>query len=126
MISTDEDSGISSHDYEALSHVATPADSEEPHHKTTRNNAINGSKPRFTANPKFEGLPNQNQHENLQIYWLSPTMMIGSFLLGTGLAIGHHIYYQSLNGQAVGSFDRQQWSLRYVALELPLRLCHGC
>lgn len=46
------------------------------------------------------------------IHWLSPTLMIGTFLAGVLLAVGHHLYYQSLRGQRVGNSQRQQWALR--------------
>lgn len=47
-----------------------------------------------------------------RIHWLSPSLMTGAFIASIFLAIGHHLYYQSLNGQVVGSSQRQQWPLR--------------
>ncbi|KAL4969406.1 uncharacterized protein BDV14DRAFT_104244 [Aspergillus stella-maris] len=38
--------------------------------------------------------------------------MIVCFVLGLGLAIGHHFYYYSLDNTAVGDQDEQAWRLR--------------
>lgn len=46
--------------------------------------------------------------------WASPSIMVSYFTLGIVLALGHHLYYQWLNGQVVGDLTRQQWSLRLV------------
>lgn len=50
--------------------------------------------------------------EPQRIYWLSPVSMIGAFLAGLSTAIAHHVYYHSLDGQVVGSSERQQWALQ--------------
>lgn len=47
------------------------------------------------------------------IDWLAPALMTGAFFAGVFFAIGHHLYYDSLNGQEVGDSKRQQWPLRY-------------
>ncbi|MCJ1468035.1 hypothetical protein MMC07_006661 [Pseudocyphellaria aurata] len=47
------------------------------------------------------------------IYWLSPALMTGLFIAGVFFAIGHHLYYKSLDGQEVGDLKRQQWPLRF-------------
>jgi hypothetical protein len=47
-----------------------------------------------------------------QIHWLSPAILILFLIAGTCFAIGHHFYYNSLNGQIVGTVAQQQWSLR--------------
>jgi hypothetical protein len=45
---------------------------------------------------------------------ISSVVIMGScFFVGTVLAVGHHFYYQWLNGSAVGNSARQQWALRY-------------
>jgi len=49
-----------------------------------------------------------------KIHWLTPVTMLLSYLFGIGLAIGHHLYYTMLDGDVVGSTERQQWSLRYI------------
>jgi len=38
--------------------------------------------------------------------------MIGLFVVGIVLALGHHFYYQSLDGTVVSSDTRQEWALR--------------
>ncbi|KAF4457781.1 hypothetical protein F53441_354 [Fusarium austroafricanum] len=43
---------------------------------------------------------------------LTPALMTGSLFLGLGLAIGHHFYYDFLNGRVVESQDQQEWFLR--------------
>jgi hypothetical protein len=35
------------------------------------------------------------------IHWYVPTMMFGAFVAGALLAAGHHLFYESLNGQPV-------------------------
>lgn len=58
-----------------------------------------------------------------KIGWQFPTLVVVLFLVGLGAAIGHHVYYQSLDGQLVagtsgiddadGSSSRQQtWAIR--------------
>ncbi|MCJ1468135.1 hypothetical protein MMC07_006763 [Pseudocyphellaria aurata] len=42
------------------------------------------------------------------IYWFSPALMTGLFIAGVFFAIGHHSYYESLDGQEVGDLKRQQ------------------
>ncbi|KAL3478958.1 hypothetical protein BJX99DRAFT_93954 [Aspergillus californicus] len=46
------------------------------------------------------------------IHWRMPTAMCSCWLLGIGLAIGHHFYYASLDGTLVGSQSQQEWSSR--------------
>jgi hypothetical protein len=58
-----------------------------------------------------------NKSENkiirpLRIHWLAPSIMVSFLLAAVLLAIGHHCYYRWLDGQAVGSSNHQQWSLR--------------
>ncbi|KAK5209157.1 hypothetical protein LTR47_004868 [Exophiala xenobiotica] len=45
-----------------------------------------------------------------KIYWLIPTMTMGLFLLGLGMAIGHHFFLQSLHNKTVSN---QVWINRY-------------
>jgi hypothetical protein len=49
-----------------------------------------------------------------KIHWLAPATMVFSYLLGIALAVGHHQYYTMLDGDVIGSTERQQWPLRYV------------
>ncbi|CZR68527.1 uncharacterized protein PAC_18426 [Phialocephala subalpina] len=44
---------------------------------------------------------------------VDPTLMIFSLVAGLCFSIGHHLYYQWLNGQTVGDSTRQQWALRF-------------
>jgi hypothetical protein len=48
------------------------------------------------------------------IYWRSPITMVTFFLLGIFISVGHHLYYNSLVGQAVGDVNDQQMVLRSV------------
>ncbi|OBS23159.1 hypothetical protein FPOA_03715 [Fusarium poae] len=45
-------------------------------------------------------------------YKLTPALMTGSLLLGLVLALGHHFYYDHLDGRIVQSQNQQQWFLR--------------
>ncbi|KAE9371044.1 hypothetical protein N431DRAFT_491492 [Stipitochalara longipes BDJ] len=47
-----------------------------------------------------------------RLHLLFPSLICGGILLGTWVAIAHHLFYQSLNGKIVHSDDQQQWSLR--------------
>ncbi|CZR51150.1 uncharacterized protein PAC_01025 [Phialocephala subalpina] len=53
------------------------------------------------------------------INWKAPTKMVGLLVIGAGAALGHHFYYQSLDGKYVTAdeskwdFKSQQWQLRY-------------
>ncbi|PMD60549.1 uncharacterized protein K444DRAFT_629480 [Hyaloscypha bicolor E] len=47
-----------------------------------------------------------------RIGWLVPTQMVVLLTSGTLLAVGHHLYYNSLAGQPVGKTS-QQWATRF-------------
>ncbi|KAK8209880.1 hypothetical protein IWZ01DRAFT_332530 [Phyllosticta capitalensis] len=47
------------------------------------------------------------------IHWQSPALMAGFFVAGVCLALGHHLHYQNLEGQVVGSATTQQWAIRF-------------
>ncbi|POS75951.1 hypothetical protein DHEL01_v205650 [Diaporthe helianthi] len=47
-----------------------------------------------------------------RIHWRAPALMVGLFAVGIMLSIGHHFYYQSLDGTIVTSDTRQEWALR--------------
>ncbi|KPM43804.1 hypothetical protein AK830_g2725 [Neonectria ditissima] len=47
-----------------------------------------------------------------QAHWVTPTLMVSSVLFGTLLAVGHHLFYASLDGQIVTSSEQQVWNLR--------------
>ncbi|KAK1819883.1 hypothetical protein LTR12_005758 [Friedmanniomyces endolithicus] len=38
-----------------------------------------------------------------QIYWTTPTLLFGSLLVGTLFALGHHLFYASLDGKAAAA-----------------------
>lgn len=44
--------------------------------------------------------------------WRAPAMMLLSMLAGIAFGVGHHAYYQSLNGTEVESTEQQQWAVR--------------
>ncbi|KAL4902655.1 hypothetical protein BDW74DRAFT_158265 [Aspergillus multicolor] len=46
------------------------------------------------------------------IHWRMPTAMGVCWIIGLGLALGHHFYYFSLNGTIVPGQTQQEWSLR--------------
>jgi hypothetical protein len=43
----------------------------------------------------------------------APVLMITCLLVGIGLAVSHHIYYQSLNKTIVISSTQQTWAIRF-------------
>jgi hypothetical protein len=45
-------------------------------------------------------------------YWQSPASMVACFMTGVLVALGHHLYYNSLNGDVLGNIDEQQRKLR--------------
>jgi hypothetical protein len=47
-----------------------------------------------------------------RIDWLVPTQMAALLAIGTLLAVGHHLFYNSLAGHPVGKIS-QQWATRY-------------
>ncbi|KAK7419752.1 hypothetical protein QQX98_003124 [Neonectria punicea] len=47
-----------------------------------------------------------------QAHWVTPTLMVSSVIVGILLAIGHHLFYASLDGQIVTSSGQQVWNLR--------------
>ncbi|CAG7956978.1 unnamed protein product [Penicillium salamii] len=44
--------------------------------------------------------------------WRSPTLMVGLFLCGLALSVGHHIYYKSYDNTLVESATQQTWTIR--------------
>ncbi|CEN62687.1 hypothetical protein ASPCAL09319 [Aspergillus calidoustus] len=57
--------------------------------------------------PKVEAAPPQ-----WGIGWQCPTMMIGFAVCGALLALGHHLYYDSLDNTLVTSTNQQTWAIR--------------
>jgi hypothetical protein len=46
------------------------------------------------------------------IGWECPAMMVGFMISGALLALGHHLYYHTLNGTRVTSIEQQTWATR--------------
>ncbi|KAL6233451.1 hypothetical protein BDW75DRAFT_231960 [Aspergillus navahoensis] len=46
------------------------------------------------------------------IHWRMPAAMAVCWIIGLGLALGHHFYYFSLDGTIVPGQTQQEWSLR--------------
>ena len=58
------------------------------------------------------------------IDWRVPTLMTVSLLLGVLLAIGHHLFYNSLHGTFVESDNQQIWNLRIgTGLAFLIKVC---
>lgn len=49
-----------------------------------------------------------------KIYWISPVLMLFTYLIGLAAAVGQHCFYSSLAGDYVGNIDHQQRVLRFV------------
>ncbi|KAF7907530.1 uncharacterized protein EAF01_005116 [Botrytis porri] len=47
--------------------------------------------------------------------WQQPTLMISMLSIGFLLSIGHHVFYNSLDGTIAGDLARQAWSLQVGA-----------
>lgn len=52
------------------------------------------------------------------IYWRSPFIIIGSFLIGVMACVGHGVYYAYLRGGVVGIVGFQEKNIRSVSLTL--------
>jgi hypothetical protein len=46
------------------------------------------------------------------IGWQCPVMMVGFMISGALLALGHHLYYRTLDGTRVTSIESQTWATR--------------
>jgi hypothetical protein len=55
----------------------------------------------------------EQQYVKWGIAWKTPIFMVLWALVGLSLVLGHHFYYQSLNGTRAGSSSRQNWALRF-------------
>lgn len=51
-----------------------------------------------------------------RIYWISPVLMLLTYLFGLAAAVGQHCFYSSLAGDYVGNIDQQQRVLRFATL----------
>ena len=84
---------------EAGSQLSLLADNQAHHVIPTEKNGL-GSSP---------GIPSQLSRH---IRWRSPALMLVFFIVGVLFALGHHLYYQSLDGTTVNSESQQVWAIR--------------
>jgi hypothetical protein len=77
----------------------------EHSHGLTNKTAPSGPHSTYTLVPESA---KQQQHTAQKTHWMPPAIMVVSLLCGVALIIGHHSYYSTLNGQEVGSSERQQ------------------
>lgn len=45
--------------------------------------------------------------------WRKPFFICAALFCGLALALGHHLYYSSLNGTVAGDEERQAWTIRF-------------
>jgi hypothetical protein len=62
--------------------------------------------------PPNAALQSNRNSSGWRIDWLVPTQMVALLVIGTLLAVGHHLFYSSLAGHPVGKIS-QQWATRY-------------
>ncbi|KAH6708738.1 hypothetical protein BKA61DRAFT_678587 [Leptodontidium sp. MPI-SDFR-AT-0119] len=62
--------------------------------------------------PPSAPLQSNKNSSSWRIDWLVPTQMVGLLVIGTLLAVGHHLFYSSLAGHPIGKIS-QQWATRY-------------
>ncbi|KAI6263723.1 hypothetical protein MCOR27_002085 [Pyricularia oryzae] len=59
------------------------------------------------------GIGGQNLRKTCSAILCSPpAIILLFFVIGVGSAVGHHLYYRSLNGREVSSEQEQQWAIR--------------
>ena len=46
------------------------------------------------------------------VHWRAPMLMVLLFIAGIAFAVGHHIFYHSLDGTLVTSTSQQEWTIR--------------
>lgn len=96
-----------------------------------RRNWISRLLPRFLTSPKPYSAVDQQapskppsgpaqffKHGSIElidswtIHWFTPASMVFLLFVGFGSAVGHHVYYSSLDQQHAGSAAQQQWVTR--------------
>lgn len=73
-----------------------------------------GSDPKANHIRETINLDDVGDNLNYGIHWLSPAMMIGTYLFGVCLAVALHCYYSLLSGEIVGNIQHQQNALRFA------------
>lgn len=48
----------------------------------------------------------------LKTSWVVPGLMVGNLICGILIAVGHHLFYMSLDKQTVGTQSQQEWNAR--------------
>ena len=56
--------------------------------------------------------------DNTSIHWRSPLSMLGCLTSGILMTLFHHIFYNHLNGNQVGTLDSQELNTRFVTIAL--------
>lgn len=64
------------------------------------------------ASQQITQVPSDANGKVFPVHWRAPTMMVGYLLVGIGFALGHHLYWYSLEGTVVPSETDQEWSKR--------------
>jgi hypothetical protein len=69
--------------------------------------------------PSLSPIPNSDARSQsaVKLYWKThwrlPVQLLGSLLCGIALAVFHHIYYKSLDGNIISQAKAQQWPIRF-------------
>ncbi|KAH8670218.1 hypothetical protein BGZ60DRAFT_527700 [Tricladium varicosporioides] len=95
---------------------ATGATSSEPIEKITSRGtgSVSWAPIQWPYRDGTNGKPIASTSEpETHIYWRSPASMVAAFVVGILMAVGHHLYYSSLDSDIVGNPDEQQGKLRY-------------
>jgi hypothetical protein len=93
-----------------------PYDSDYP--KSPPSIEIRNINPLYSHSDQVQITANQldqsaNRSVKWTIAWQPPTLMVICAVGGFASAIGHHLYYRSLNGRPVDSPKQQQWPIRF-------------
>lgn len=73
-----------------------------------------GSDPReYLIKEKSTRSVEHGRYVNWGVAPRTPSLIVLWALVGFGWAIGHHFYYQSLDGTKAGSSSRQSWAVRF-------------
>lgn len=85
-----------------------------PHERSSYE--LDDSTPSYTeqhpSQQQITQVPSDANGKVVPLHWRAPTMMVGYLLVGIGFALGHHLYWNSLEGTVVPSETDQEWSKR--------------